>query len=234
MSSRDIPLLIKSASASSERRITPSWTITQLKQKLEPVTGISPTSQKLVLSLPSGQKIPIEADDEGNVQLARWDLIPYAEIEVCLFIWLGFLKARLEDAKHVILMWLLDHEDFLFTAQNSSSASSSLHNYFSLSQLFFFFFGLSTSLSKITNLFQILTIPGSTSFPIGLQIESFFRSHPSPPLLQYLNFRLSDQFLNMSCPWKPTPPFPVRCWPTSVIIKLAASIQRRRSCSEEK
>lgn len=86
--SRDIPLLIKSASASSERRITPSWTITQLKQKLEPITGIPPSSQKLLLHLPGGQKIPIEADgdddDEGNVQLARWDLIPYAEIEVCV------------------------------------------------------------------------------------------------------------------------------------------------------
>lgn len=85
MASRDIPLLIKSASASSERRITPSWTIAQLKQKLEPVTGIPPSSQKLVLNLSGGQEIPIEADDEGNVQLARWDLIPYAEIEVCFF-----------------------------------------------------------------------------------------------------------------------------------------------------
>ena len=90
MSNRDIPLLIKSASTSSERRITPSWTITQLKQKLEPVTGIPPTSQKVVLNLPSGQKIPIEADDEGTVQLARWDLIPYAEIEVCSFTRIGF------------------------------------------------------------------------------------------------------------------------------------------------
>ena len=87
MASRDIPLLIKSASASSERRITPSWTIAQLKQKLEPLTGIPPSSQKLVLNLSGGQKIPIEADDEGNVQLARWELIPYAEIEVRLFIW---------------------------------------------------------------------------------------------------------------------------------------------------
>jgi tubulin-folding cofactor B len=84
MTSRDIPLLIKSASASSERRITPSWTIAQLKQKLEPVTGISPACQKLLLHLPDGQKIPLEADDEDNVQLARWDLIPYAEIEVCM------------------------------------------------------------------------------------------------------------------------------------------------------
>jgi hypothetical protein len=84
MTSRDIPLLIKSASASSERRITPSWTITQLKQKLETVTGISPSSQKLLLNLPGGQKIPLEADDEDSVQLARWDLIPYAEIEVCM------------------------------------------------------------------------------------------------------------------------------------------------------
>jgi hypothetical protein len=78
----DIPLLVTSENSSSERRINPSWTIGLLKAKLEPVTGIPPLSQKLVLNLGSGQAIPIEASDEENTQLAIFSLTPYAEIHV--------------------------------------------------------------------------------------------------------------------------------------------------------
>jgi len=78
----DIPLQITSENSSSERRITPSWTIGQLKAKLEPVTGIPPLSQKLTLRLGSHQSVPIEAVDEENTQLGRFPLAPYAEIHV--------------------------------------------------------------------------------------------------------------------------------------------------------
>ena len=78
----DIPLQISSENASAERRITPSWTITQLKGKLESVTGIPPSSQRLTLKLPDRDGLPIEAKDEDSVQLARWPLQPYAEILV--------------------------------------------------------------------------------------------------------------------------------------------------------
>lgn len=78
----DIPLLVTSENSSSERRITPSWTIGQLKAKLEPVTGIPPLSQKLTLRFGSGQAVPIEAVDEENTQLASFSLAPYAEIHV--------------------------------------------------------------------------------------------------------------------------------------------------------
>jgi tubulin-folding cofactor B len=81
----DIPLLITSENSSSERRITPSWTIGQLKAKLEPVTGIPPLSQQLTLRVPGQQGIPVSATDEENTQLATFPLAPYAEIFVSNF-----------------------------------------------------------------------------------------------------------------------------------------------------
>lgn len=77
----DIPLLITSDNSSSERRITPSWTIGQLKSKLEAVTGVPPLSQKITLRV-NQQGIPIEAADEENTQLATFPLAPYAELHV--------------------------------------------------------------------------------------------------------------------------------------------------------
>ena len=80
---RDIPLLITSTASSSERRITPSWTIARLKTKLEPVTGLPPASQRLTLRLPDQQQeIAIEAEDEESVQVGRWPLVAYAELKV--------------------------------------------------------------------------------------------------------------------------------------------------------
>jgi len=78
----DVPLQITSENSSSERRISPSWTIGQLKAKLEPVTGIPPLSQRLTLKLGGQQSIPIEAADEENTQLGSFPLAPYAEIHV--------------------------------------------------------------------------------------------------------------------------------------------------------
>ena len=81
--SRDIPLIITSAASSSERRITPSWTVAQLKTKLEPVTGIPPASQRLLLRTPSRPERVIEAANEETVQVGQWQLEHYAEIHVC-------------------------------------------------------------------------------------------------------------------------------------------------------
>ncbi|KAJ9666148.1 hypothetical protein H2201_003827 [Coniosporium apollinis] len=78
----DIPLLITSPNASSERRITPSWSIAQLKTRLEPITGIPATAQKLTLRLGSQHAAAIEAADEENVQLSTFPLQPYAEIYI--------------------------------------------------------------------------------------------------------------------------------------------------------
>lgn len=80
----DIPLLVTSENASSERRITPSWTIGQLKARLEPITGVPPSAQKLLLKASAARDpVPIEADDEEATSLAGFGLVPYAELQVC-------------------------------------------------------------------------------------------------------------------------------------------------------
>lgn len=78
----DIPLYVVSDYSSSERRITPSWSIWQLKSKLESVTGIPPSCQQISLKTPSNEKIPVEAPDEEAVRLQEFPLVPYAELQV--------------------------------------------------------------------------------------------------------------------------------------------------------
>ena len=77
----DALLQVVSENSSSERRITPAWTIGQLKAKLEPVTGIPPLSQKITLRGVGGD-VAIEALDEENTQLVHFPLAPYAELHV--------------------------------------------------------------------------------------------------------------------------------------------------------
>lgn len=79
---QDIPLLIVSENSASERRISPSWTIAQLKGRLEPVTGVPATCQKLSLKIGSQAAQPIEAADEESTILAAWPLQAYAELKV--------------------------------------------------------------------------------------------------------------------------------------------------------
>lgn len=78
----DVPLQVISENAAAERRITPSWTISILKTKLETVTGIPPGSQRLSLKLPGQDKVFIEANDEDNTLVSNWALAPYAELHV--------------------------------------------------------------------------------------------------------------------------------------------------------
>lgn len=84
LSMADVPLQVVSDSTSSERRITPSWTIAQLKAKLEPVTGIPPSSQRLVLKTNGQGKFPIEAVDEHDTRLSDFPLAAHAELQVRL------------------------------------------------------------------------------------------------------------------------------------------------------
>jgi tubulin-folding cofactor B len=78
----DVPLLISSPNSSSERRISPSWSIAVLKTRLEPITGIPASSQQLTLRVGSQDAVPIAAADEEHTQLAAFALQPYAEIIV--------------------------------------------------------------------------------------------------------------------------------------------------------
>ncbi len=78
----DVPLHVISDYSSSERRITPSWSISQLKKKLEPITGIPPSCQRISLKVPSSDTIPLEAADEETTYLQNYPLVPYAELHV--------------------------------------------------------------------------------------------------------------------------------------------------------
>ncbi|KAG4035695.1 hypothetical protein MFRU_001g04630 [Monilinia fructicola] len=78
----DIPMIVRSENSGSERRITPSWTIGQLKAKLVPVTGIPSLDQKLTLWINNQQSIDIQAQDEENTQLTNFPLAPQAVIHV--------------------------------------------------------------------------------------------------------------------------------------------------------
>ena len=80
---RDISLRVSSENASTERRITPSWTVAQLKGKLESVTGIPPSCQKLILRVPGQEETVIAASDEDKVHVGSWRLQANAEIHVC-------------------------------------------------------------------------------------------------------------------------------------------------------
>ena len=81
-SAADVPLQISSANASSERRISPAWSIQHLKTRLEPITGIPASCQLLTLRVGAQDAIPIQAQDEETTCLAAFPLQPYAEIAV--------------------------------------------------------------------------------------------------------------------------------------------------------
>lgn len=84
-SAADIPIFINSANSSSERRVSPSWSIAQFKTRLEPITGVPASSQRLNLRVGSRDVGVIEAatgGDEDGTQLASFPLQAYAEIYV--------------------------------------------------------------------------------------------------------------------------------------------------------
>jgi len=87
----DVPLRVISENSSSERRITPSWSISTLRTKLEPITGIPPFAQKLSLKASAGSEaIPVQATDEDMTRLSSFPLAPYAELHVRLIIVIHF------------------------------------------------------------------------------------------------------------------------------------------------
>lgn len=81
-SEADVPLLISSPNSSSERRISPSWSIAHLKSRLEPITGVPASSQQLSLRVGSQDAVPVTSLDEEQTRLVQFPLQPYAEITV--------------------------------------------------------------------------------------------------------------------------------------------------------
>lgn len=66
----------------TERRITPSWTVMQVKGKLETMTGIPPGSQRLRVKVPGQSPQWVEGEDR---LIGEWRLAKGSEIEVGLF-----------------------------------------------------------------------------------------------------------------------------------------------------
>ncbi|RAL10769.1 tubulin-folding cofactor B [Aspergillus homomorphus CBS 101889] len=83
----DISVIITTPAAGSsaeprfltERRVTPTWTIVQLKSKLETMTGVPPSCQRLCLKSPGGPDQWLEGDDST---IGQWGLMKGCEIEV--------------------------------------------------------------------------------------------------------------------------------------------------------
>ncbi|RJE18000.1 cell polarity protein [Aspergillus sclerotialis] len=63
----------------TERRVTPTWTVMQLKSKLETMTGIPPGSQHLRFKAPGQLDQWIDGDDRI---IGEWGLIKGCEIEI--------------------------------------------------------------------------------------------------------------------------------------------------------
>lgn len=75
-----ISLYVTSDLVSSERRISLDWTIATLKAKLEPITGIPPSNQQIVLYGKSNDN-PTPLVDEDSV-LERYNPVPFGRIHV--------------------------------------------------------------------------------------------------------------------------------------------------------
>ncbi|EAU29659.1 conserved hypothetical protein [Aspergillus terreus NIH2624] len=63
----------------TERRITPTWTVQQVKSKLETMTGVPPSSQRLRLKSPGRPDQWVDGDDS---LIGDWGLMKGCEIEV--------------------------------------------------------------------------------------------------------------------------------------------------------
>ena len=70
-------------SLATERRITPSWTLSVLKAKLETMTGTPPGSQNLLFKAPGQPDRWLTGDER---QIGEWGLVRGCEIVVCLLI----------------------------------------------------------------------------------------------------------------------------------------------------
>jgi tubulin-folding cofactor B len=63
----------------TERRVTPTWTVLQLKSKLETMTGIPTNCQRLLLKAPGRADQCVDGDDSI---IGNWGLTKGCEIEV--------------------------------------------------------------------------------------------------------------------------------------------------------
>ena len=77
----DIVVFVVSEFSSSERRVTPSWSVVEFKSKMESVTGIPPTQQRLEYKS-GGNRMSMEVADQEGTVLAAFPLAKGGEIHV--------------------------------------------------------------------------------------------------------------------------------------------------------
>lgn len=118
-SAADVPLIISSPNSSSERRISPSWTIAHLKSRLEPITGVPAGSQQLSLRVASQDAVPITAVNEEQTRLTSFPLQPYAEITVSVSFYFSLLGITSPVPEHITLFLSLSATS-LFPWSNSA------------------------------------------------------------------------------------------------------------------
>ncbi|KAJ5726519.1 uncharacterized protein N7483_007876 [Penicillium malachiteum] len=63
----------------TERRITPTWTVLQVKSKLETMTGVPPSNQRLLVKVPGR---PDQWADGDERIIGEWGIVKGSEIEV--------------------------------------------------------------------------------------------------------------------------------------------------------
>lgn len=80
----NVPVFVTSEQTSSERRVNGTWTLAELKDRLEKITGVPPQVQKLVVYPTSGNtENPIEVgEQDDNKTLDSFGITAYGRIHV--------------------------------------------------------------------------------------------------------------------------------------------------------
>ncbi|KAM9899369.1 hypothetical protein OXX69_009506 [Metschnikowia pulcherrima] len=80
----DFPVFFTSDLTSSERKISPAWSLTYLKKRLEQTTGIDVKSQQLQYypDRSNNEYVVLQGADEQTTLLEQFAIVPYSRIHV--------------------------------------------------------------------------------------------------------------------------------------------------------
>ena len=127
-----VPLRVLSAHTTSDRRVSPDWTVAQLKARLEPITGVPIEHQRLVLH---GEDLHVE-DEEGTL-LGSLGLVPQSELQVRHIVRLAIrplcpshtlLHFSLPAARRLTSPRLLHSPDLMGDAKSRRESVGKCHN----------------------------------------------------------------------------------------------------------
>lgn len=78
----DIHIYVTSSLTSSERRVSPQWTLEYLKSRLELITGVEPQHQKLYIYRTSNSSENVEVKNSNETLVSELSLKPYVRLHV--------------------------------------------------------------------------------------------------------------------------------------------------------